>query len=253
MAINIGRLWRDSSFYKLDIRSKLLYVYLSTSPNINSLGLLNLNIKVSEIETGLSDNDFRSACKELISKGYIIVYGSKKGAYFFVKGHFGTLPRSVSVSKRANKDILSIPNTVLDKMVVDGVLPDIEQHSDFTAPDSKEVEEYSISQGYLVNGKDFVDFYEGNAKRLGKSKGWYDGRGKEVRDWKAKLRKVWFRNADKIPEHRDAPKGFEHYVTWDDNGNIIFPKGWRKGLPYGDNMYEDKLLIKGFNESTKDS
>ncbi|MCK5017966.1 MAG: hypothetical protein KAS32_12995, partial [Candidatus Peribacteraceae bacterium] len=138
----------------------------------------------------------------------------------------------------------------INKMQLDGVFPDIEQHSEFIPPTPEEVTDYALEQGYIIDGITFVDFYKGNADRLNKKSGWYDSNGKQVKDWKGKLRKVWFRKIEKMKHCKDAPKGFElFYVKCVDK--IVVATSWRRGKPYGEGLEEDKILNKEFNKIKK--
>lgn len=241
MAINISRLWRDASFHSLGVESKLLYIYLSTSPNINSLGLLCISVDVAMMELGVGEEVFRSSCSELVRGGYIRIYNHNGTLWFMVVGHFDTLPKSIAVSNKANKEILKVPEIVLDKMVVDGVLPEIEQHSEFNPPTPEEVTEYAMKEGYLLDGKKVVDYYTNQAELFNKKKGWYDSRGKEVRNWKNKVKRVWLRNLEKMKAGKDAPEGYEYFCVNTEDG-IVQAISWRNGKPYAGNIVDDKLL-----------
>ena len=128
-----------------------------------------------------------------------------------------------------------------------GLLPNIDDIDNFEAPTPEEVEDYGLSRGYIINGKEFVSFYEDNAKRLGR-KGWYDGRGKQVKDWKAKIRKVWVRRAEKLEPVEGAPEGYEYFVARD-GGRIVKATRWKDGKPYGNGIVEDKVLQREFGKS----
>lgn len=244
MAIKVGKLWGKGSFHSLSKEAKLLYVYLITAPELDILGLLNISLVRIELDLGFTEGMIRSACTELV-EDHIRIYKNNTQFYFFILGHFDTNPRSDATSKKAMAQIKLVPDKVLDMLVSDGLMPNIEMVSEFEEPSVEEVIEYGLSQGYIVNGQEFVDFYRSNAERLGK-KGWYDGRGKQVRDWKAKLRKVWFRNATKLEKVDGAPKGFEHfYVIFE--GKVCTPDRWVDGKPKSSNLALDMTLKDKFN------
>lgn len=243
MAISVSRLWRSAVFQQLSHNGKLCYIYLITSPGVNLLGLLSTTPESIGFDLKLTDQELRDAVKELIPK-LIETFKVEGLVYFFVHGHFSTLARSITVSKKAKKELKELPEAVVSKMDQLGLIPDIEQHTEFKPPSVEEIEEYGISQGHLLDGKFITQFYEGKAKMFRKSKGWYDSRGKEIRDWKAKMRNVWFKDENKIEECKDAPSGFKHFVVKDPSGRLVAPKSWRQGLPYSGNGIADDMLLQ---------
>lgn len=246
MAVNVSKLWRNGKFQKLDKTSKLLYIYLATSPDINTLGLLNTNQDSIKADLSLPDSEFRAACK-VIKDDFIKIFMVEDILYFFLPDHFPTLARSVTVSKKAYKDIAALPEEVVDYLNTHGLMPEIEKHTAFDAPTVEEVEAYAISKGYLVEGKTVVDFYEGKAKFYNK-KGWYDSRGKAVKDWRGKLRQVWFKDEIKLKECTDAPKGFEFFFV-KEGESYLYPDHWKDGLPVSKSGFlENKILQREYNK-----
>lgn len=63
-------------------------------------------------------------------------------------------------------------------------------------PTLSEVREFFKEKGYLQEAADkFFDYYE-----AGKEKGkWYDGQGREVKNWRMKAIAVWFKPQNKAP------------------------------------------------------
>lgn len=231
--------------------AKLVYIYLSTSPSLNTLGLVSLPVDVIVAEIGISKDVFKRSCREL--NGILMRYYGYKGAvYFFIRGHYESLPNSDRVKESARKAAKGTPKPIIDKMIEDGVFPKIEKPSNFTPPTVEEVEQYGLSKGFIIDGREFISFYEETARRMAK-KGWYDSRGKQVKDWKHKLRSVWFKEDRKVPKFPDAPEGFEHFYAKDKEGHIVFPSGWRNGKPYGKNLIEDTLLTSQFEDSKRNS
>lgn len=250
MSVKVSKMWKDQDFFGLSPTAKLVYIYLSQSPSINSLGLLSLAVDLIRLEIGIEEDDFREACLELVNSGFINVYRFGSRTYFLVIDHFNSLPNSYPMRIKAQKDVRNIPIEVLERMEQDGVLPDIEEEEAFTPPTVEEVQEYALSKGHIVDGETFISYYERQAQDRNRT-GWCDGRGKQVKNWKAKLRNVWFKQDNKLVASPDAPEGFEYFVARDDQGRIIQPLGWRNGKPYGDNMVQDKLLKAEFEKSSK--
>ena len=248
MAVNITKLWSKVGFLSLSKEAKLFYVYLITAPDLNTLGLLYTTTDKVDVDLGFDVQELRSVTLELL-EDYISVFSDKKDrVWFFIKDHFNSLPRSEAVAKRCKKDIEKVPEEILDELAVNGLLPNLDFAKDWKAPTKREVEEYALSQGYIIDGKEVCEFYEEEAERLGKS-GWYDSRGKQVRDWRAMLRKVWFRKAEKLKPGQDAPEGFEYFYVFDEHGKKHFASHWVNGKPLSkEGMVVDLVLQKKFNE-----
>lgn len=246
MAVNVSRLWREGRFQSLSREAKLLYIYLVTSPNLNTLGLLNTSPESVLFDLSYNRDEFREACRE-IQRVFVKIFKVEHQVYFFVQDHFATLPKSVTVSKKAHKDISKMSKGVVEYMEEEGLMPDIEKHVEFNAPTVKEIEEYALSKGYLIEAKVVIDFYEGKAKLFGK-KGWYDSKGKAVKDWRAKLRKIWFKDENKLEKCDDAPKGFEYFFVKENDKNIT-PDKWKDGLPVSNSGFlETKILQREFKK-----
>ena len=248
MAVNVTKLWREGRFQTLELQSKLLYIYLITSPNLNTLGLLNTTPKSIQSDLNLDESEFRRACGKLRDSSFIVIFKVHEQVYFSIPNHFATLPKSVSVSKKAKKDLDALPQTVVDVMQSLALVPDIEKHVEFTAPTAEEIEAYAVSKGHLVDAKVIIDFYEGKA-RLFNKKGWYDSRGKAVKDWRGKLRSVWFRDENKLKECKGAPKGYEYFFVNDTESGNITPDYWKDGLPYTNGDFlQTKLLQREYKK-----
>lgn len=165
--------------------------------------------------------------------------GDKERYQVVVSDHFKSLPKSkanlrkaVDEGKRANeelKDVLRLIFTEADA-----------KDDSFKAPTTTEVSEFALTLGFIVNGKDFVNYYGDND--------WYDKNNKKVRNWKSKVRKVWCRETNKLEKVEGAPKGFEYFFVEIEEGNRIYPQSWKNDLPSHSNYIHAQYLIDGFNE-----
>ena len=104
-----------------------------------------------------------------------------------------------------------------------------------------------MSQGYSIDASYFINYYDNEAKRRNRVGVWINGRGKVVRDWKATLRNVWFRDENKLKECKGAPKGFE-YMYVESGGKMITPDGWKDGKPFCKDFLKSKTLLRHYNE-----
>ena len=245
MAVNVAKLFRDAKFSGLHDKAKILYIYLATNPDLNTVGVFSPNIPVVQIETGLNEDELRQHTKKLIKLGKIYAKEFDGVVYFIVPDHFNTISKSEASVNRVNKTLKALPQGLVDFLDSIGINTSSKIRT-FVKPTPEEVSQYALSLGYLINGKDFVDYYDGQAERYGK-KHWVDTRGKQVSDWKGKLRKVWFKEDRKLQEVKGAPKGYEHFYIIKD-GNIIQPESWRDGKPHHKLISYDIALKKEFEK-----
>lgn len=234
--ISVSKLWGNNKFNKLTNNAKLLYLFLATTPNINYVGVVSLSTETIINTLSISLDELREITKELKDKQYIYVVSDVDDLYWIVPAHFSTVGNSDSTIEKIKSDMKSLPNKVVDFLESIGISANKKKKT-FNKPTLEEIETYSLSSGFMVDAETFYNFYENNPKS--NELFWYDGRGKLVIDWKAKLRKVWFREDNKIKLAKNAPKGFEHFYVKDSSG-IIFPEDWKDGKPW----HKDFLLTK---------
>ena len=246
MAVKVSKLWSNKKFTTLTKDSKILYLYLCTSPSISFAGVLHLNLQVVEIETAITLEDIRISTKELIDKGYVYVGKHEDEIYFVVIDHFKTAPKSESTVIKLTKELASLPQSLQSKLQELGISTD-KKMSEFIKPTIQAVTEYSISKGYKVNAETFINYYDETSLKFGRNDIWFDGRGKQVKDWKGKLRKVWFKDEFKLEPVKGAPKGFEFFFI-EENGDMKFPDGWRDGKPFSKNFVLNKELQREYEK-----
>lgn len=246
MGIKVSKLWSNSKFSSLTINSKLLYIYLGTNASINSVGVLMPNIDVICIELGMTIEEVRESTKELVLHKYLLVDKIDGILFFTLPAHFNSLPKSNSTILKVTKDLKELPNRLRRKLEIIGISVDRKAIS-FIKPTLEEVNSYAISMGYLIDGQAFIDYYEETANRYGRKDIWLDSRGKQVKDWKGKLRKVWFKEERKLTPCKGAPKGYEYFFIELD-GELKTPDGWRDGKPYSKNFLINKQLQKTYEE-----
>jgi len=239
--VKFGKLWGDADFASLSPNSKLLYCYLVSQPNITTLGVVSLF--KDKILFDLSIKDFDKSYRALLKKGYIRGYEDSNVIHAVVVDHWKSLPKSktnirkaLDEGKSASPKLLKIFREVFKK-------GDFESNTSFKTPTPSEVSDYALSLGYLVNGKEFCEYYGSND--------WYDKNNKLVRNWKQKLEKVWCRDKNKLEKAEGAPKGFEYFYVELESGERIFPTSWKDGLPQHGNFVYAQYLINGFNEKNR--
>ena len=240
--VKVGKLWGDAKFASLSPSSKLLYCYLTTQPNITTLGILDLYVERVNLDLGIHSPDWFKVLKD---KGLIDYYwgDEEDTVHVLVIDHYHSLAKSkLNIRKALDEGKISKGKTK-------GMLLKVFTKADFTndnfkPPTPQEVMEYGLSLGYLVNGKTFVDYYADND--------WYDKNNKKVRAWKSKVSKVWCREENKLDQVSGAPKGYEHFFVELEEGIRVFPETWKDGLPSHSNFIYAQYLTDKFNEQ-KDS
>jgi len=251
MAVNVSKLWSDNTFLRFSNNSKLLYIYLATNPNIMTVGVISLNLDLVVLQLGLSVQDIRNATTELVSNRYIEVKKFEGELYFVVPKHFNTVPKSDTTVMKINKELDTLPKGLVKFLDSIGISTN-RKVVIFNEPSPEEVMDYSLSQGYKVDADAFINFYRSKAKAYGKEGLWIDGRGKQVKDWKSKLRVVWFKDEHKLKTVDGAPKGFESFYI-DFEGKQVFPESWKNGLPHSRNIAVDRQLKNEYEKRKADS
>lgn len=244
MSVNVAKLWKDPWFQKQGNPTKLLYIYLVTNPNLNMVGVLSINLTVACIEVGISKDTLRECTKVLVSKGLVYVKSYEDVVYFIIPEHFNSIPKSESTVSKVNKIFNSLPEDLTTFLGSIGISVNSKVR-EFKRPEPEEIRDYSLSLGHLISPDTFINYYEEQSKRYGKKGIWVDARGTEVRDWKAKLRKVWLKDENKIKSFPDAPKGYESFHLLD-NGVIITPDGWKNGKPWSKSLTTDIILKREY-------
>lgn len=247
MAVKVNKLFKDATFNKLSDKAKLLYIYLVTHPDINIVGVLSPNIEVVKIETGITDDEtFRSCWRELLGIRKVWLIQAEDILYFVIPDHFTTIPKSEASVIKVNKTLEALPEPITTFLESKGISSSAKIRT-FVKPSPEEVTNYAISKGHLINGEEFVQYYDSQTERYGKKNMWVNSYGKQIKDWKATMRKVWFKDSNKLKHFDDAPKGFEmFYVTID--GKVVSPEGWRNGQPYSKNLTTDVVLKQEFKK-----
>jgi hypothetical protein len=240
--VKVGKLWGDARFASLSPSSKLLYCYLTTQPNITTLGILDLYVERVNLDLGINSPDWFKTLKD---KNLINYYwgDDEDTVHVLVLDHYHSLAKSKANIRKG------LDEGKNSKGITKAMLLEVFTKSDFTndsfkAPSPQEVMEYALGLGYEVNGKAFVDYYADND--------WYDKNNKKVRAWKSKVSKVWCREENKLETVKGAPKGFDYFFVDLEEGVRVFPESWKNGLPSHSNFLYAEYLTDKFNEQ-KDS
>jgi hypothetical protein len=240
--VKVGKLWGDARFASLSPSSKLLYCYLTTQPNITTLGVLDLYVERVNLDLGIHSPEWFKTLKD---KDLINYYwgDDEDTVHVLVLDHYHSLAKSkANIRKGLDEGKNSKGKT---KEMLLGVFTKADFTNDsFKAPTPQEVMEYALGLGYEVNGRAFVDYYADND--------WYDKNNKKVRAWKSKVSKVWCREENKLETVKGAPKGFEYFFADLEEGVRVFPESWKNGLPSHSNFLYAEYLTDKFNEQ-KDS
>ncbi len=246
MAIKIGRLFNSNIFTKLSNNAKLIYIYLASNPNILSVGVLSLNVDVAALQLCMDVKTFRAGCLELVNKEYISVDKFDDDLYFTVIDHFDTIPKSDRAVTKVTKELQQLPKGLVTKLDTLNIKTS-RKVATFVEPTEQEVMDYSLSQGYKIDARVFIDYYRGKGIEFGKEGLWLNFKGKQVKDWKATARRVWFKEENKLKTVKGAPKGFESfYINFE--GKQVFPESWKNGLPHSKNIAVNKALKREYEE-----
>lgn len=244
MPIKVNKLWGSARFQNLTKNAKLLYLYLVTNPQLNQLGVFEANVETVLIETGFHVDELRDASKQLMDNKYISI--KKYTSIYFIV--YGALNKNIQSDSTLLKlqNILSLYPEQLQQHLEEIGIKLSKKITVFKIPSPEEVTKYARQIGHNVDGKAFVDFYNNSSESRLDGK-WQDGRGKLITDWKAKLRRVWCKDENKIKVVKGCPKGMESLsITFMDKE--YFPESWEEGLPKHSDFGVTKMLQKEFNK-----
>jgi hypothetical protein len=216
--------------------SKLFYLYLITQPNISTLGVLAVDKGRVKLDLGI--DDFYKNGKELESKGFLRYFSEAGVEVFIIKRHFLSLSRSKLNIRRAIDEGKSSPYIEYLRGIY--IPDDFKPLGSFVLPTPKEVSDYALKLGYLVNGNTFVNYYSDND--------WYNKNNKKVRNWKATLKRVWCREENKLGSVKGSPSGYEFFYVELENGDRVSPEGWKDGYPTHSNYLHAELLVEEFSK-----
>ena len=239
--VKVGTLWGNARFSSLPPYSKLLYLYLVTHPSITTLGVLELSKDRIVLDLGLDNFE---QCVEYIKiledGGFIYWVTQNELQIFIIKSHFLSLAKSkLNIRKAIDEGKASRYREHLLEIYE---AEDFKPTQSFIPPTAQEVTDYAFSLGYVVNGKEFVEYYGSND--------WYNKNNKKVRSWKLTLEKVWCREENKLTLLSGAPKGYEYFHVTLDNGKRLSPEGWKDGMPTHSNYIYAELLTEEYKICT---
>ena len=238
--VKLGKLWGDAKFASLSPLSKLIYSYLTTQPNITTLGVLVLDLNRVVLDLKLSMNEVQGNLRSIKDHGYIgFFYSDHYVVTIIVLDHYKSLAKS-KANMRKGLDEGQSSKGKIREILLDIFTKEDFQGDEFVPPTPKEVSGYAMTLGFTVNGRQFVEYYGNND--------WYNKNDKKVRNWKATVRNVWCRDTNKLEKVEGAPKGFEYFFVEIEEGNRIYPQSWKNDLPSHSNYIHAQYLIDGFNE-----
>ena len=247
--VDIRTLWNNGMFQSLHNNSKLVYIYLATSPSLNTVGVVCLNPEAASHLLNISLNDFREATKELVEKKYVFVKSVEGLIYFVVPKHFSTLAVNDNVIEKIKSDIASLPKEFKLYLNDLGISAE-KKYKKFLKPTLQEIEDVAMGFGYSIDAKTFFEYYDNISKEQGKQVFWVDSNGTQIKDWKMKLKRVWCKPHNKLQKKDDAPKGYEFFYVMID-GKTYFPDSWKDGEPKSKDFTVNRALQKKFNEIKK--
>ena len=240
MAVKVDKLWLDSVFTSLSINSKLLYIYFCTNPQLSYLGVLVWDLDLCKHLLSLSVGELRDCIKELRKPKLVDISKNNDKLIIVVLNHFKTLPKTKASSEKIKEELNIYNSDFRSKLESLGIKP-MYNLKKFVKPTPEEVTEYALNRGYVVDGREFVKYYEDCSEAYNIKDYWVDKRGTKVLSWQLKMNKVWCREEKKVQPVKGAPKGKEFFHVLVD-GKVCFPDGWRDGKPYSKDFLINKKI-----------
>ena len=237
MAVQTSKLWSEPWFMKLKPLSKLIYLYCLTRPGVNTLGLFVSTPQEIIGQLTITMEQFNTYLIALVKDNHLVIKEDEGLYWFWITDYVKGFPKKGARFETGVKQFNKLPYKI--QHFIKSYLPPMMIVNATEPPTPEQVSEYALQMGYLIDGKEFVDYYQ--------NLDWKDTRGKKVHNWKTKVRQVWCKKDRKIEPVKGAPEGFEFFHAKHED-RIIFPTKWTGGKPYGKSIIEDQLLQKEFED-----
>lgn len=213
------KFWDDSFIQDLTSSEKLLFLYLLTNPLTNILGIYEISIKRMMFDTGLKEEEINNALKrfETIRKAFfvqniIILPNWLKNQHLnsnmriAAAKEFYKLPKSLQDNilgkgyewfSNDSKGFEMIPECLEKKEREIEEEREIEKEEERMVPPSPDsIKKFGLENGYNLDGYKIFDYYN--------DKNWKDSKGNKVKDWKKKIKTIWFKPEYKIQKKKIA-------------------------------------------------
>ena len=248
--IKVPNLWSKDYFKRLDPDSKLLYLSIVSNRRVTTVGTLSFYAEevIHSVFAGEAAR-MKAAFLTLTKEGLIKYFTEGKAVTVFIEGHFKTVAKTPGAPERVQKDLSGLSSTVRSFLSNEGICPEAKGKG-FLKPDAETIARYALECGHKVDGNKIFEYYEKSSMGH-KGDYWYDSKGTRITDWKRKVRFIWCRDENKIKSIDGAPEGME-YLYIMDNGKMIQPVRWIKGLPKGGSVSLDLKLKREYERRLKE-
>lgn len=239
------KLWGIGKFGELSSCGKYLLMYFGHHPNISIVGVIvTKGIEQMLEHTGLSQEEFRVTVKELIDNKLLYIEKYEGKLYFIIPRHFSSVPKNETTVLKFQRFMDDLPSKIKDKL--DDLNIKLKgRMKEFVKPNVDELELFIMQEGYDVDATQVIRHYEHIADKYGRKGEWINVKGKPVKDWKATLRKVWFKDERKLSPQKNAPKGYEFFHIKKDN-EIYYPM-WKNDEPKHKDFLLNRLMKEKYD------
>jgi phage replication O-like protein O len=163
--------------------------------------VVNLRTKDFAIGTGINKSNIKRTLSSLLSSSCILCYqvDYKIGTTYGIQKDYDRWKPRIKKPKSVIKLITKSYQVDNSEQITPFIVKEKRKRKNFTPPDLEDVVNYFFSNGYTKeSGKKAFEYYhEGD---------WKDSRGKQVLNWKQKMRGVWFKPENEIKECQPKQK-----------------------------------------------
>lgn len=245
----LSKVKKKVNFKVLSNEEKLLTYTIITDPHLSIVGVILLEPEVYCSQLSWSKETLRNSLNRLRELNIFGVIVSGRNVFICLPDYATKSPKADSTILKYEEALSQYPDSVRKFLSIT-----LERKARFfKKPTPLEVNTYAIEQGYLIDGREFINYYNNISKDMGVVDKWFDKRGREIKDWKAKLRNVWLKPNQKIKIPDGAPEGFKFFFV-EHKGKIVIPDFWKDGLPKSKQFYLNDILrdeYKRRKESSK--
>lgn len=198
------KFWSDPFVQDMSAEGKLLFLYLLTNEHTNIAGFYEVSLRTIEFESGLSKTHLTQALDRLSQSGRVYYFDG----WIYIKNFIRHQKMNPSIQKGIEAAMSVIPNEIKEKaQAVDRLGTDCDNlvhfninlnsnlnlnsnkkkgsakasrvSKGFVKPTEDDVAKYCEEKDYGINPVAFINHYESNGWRVGKT---------AMKDWRAAVR-----------------------------------------------------------------
>ena len=205
--------WTDPDMEEFTPEQKFFYLYLLTNPSVNQIGLYEFSIRRACFETGYNQDTIeklltffernRKIKRSKTTRELLVVkfwHHNKSNSpklITHVKGLLSEIKDRALINEIYGMDTVS--NSIHTASQEEEEEDKDKEETPAAIPTLLEVKKYFSDNGYDPDvGEKAFNIYQASLEDHPKRKYWRDSRDNQIKNWKLKMRSVWFKPENKL-------------------------------------------------------